>query len=256
LQYLVAHFRVVAALLIREMSSRFGRNPGGYLWALLDPISHIAFMSIIFMAISRTPALGTSFPLFFATGYIAFQFYQSLAGYLASAISGNRALLSYPAVAPIDTVFSRYLLQLITTALVGICVLGALLVYAKHPASLHFPHLLSSVLKASWIALGIGMANIVLFARFPLYEKLFGVVMRPLFLVSGIFYLPEALPPVARDLVLLNPLSHIVMEFRMGFYPQYRALGYDAEYVAWFACICLMTGMSLFTFGRGVIRAR
>jgi capsular polysaccharide transport system permease protein len=256
LHYLLAHFRVVAALLIREMSSRFGRNPGGYLWALLDPISHVAFLSVIFMAISHTPPLGTSFPLFFATGYVGFQFYQALAGYLASSISGNRALMSYPAVAPIDTVFSRYLLQLITTALVAVIILGGIMLFTKHPAHIHLPHILSAIICASTIALGIGFANIVLFLRFPLYEKLFSMVMRPLLLVSGVFYLPEALPPAARDLVLLNPLSHIIMEFRMGFYPQYRALAYDAEYVAWFASICLVVGLSLFTFGRGVIRAR
>ncbi|MBC7312962.1 MAG: ABC transporter permease, partial [Rhizobium sp.] len=39
--YFVTHMRIVSALLIREMSTRFGNKPGGYIWALLDPVAHV-----------------------------------------------------------------------------------------------------------------------------------------------------------------------------------------------------------------------
>jgi capsular polysaccharide transport system permease protein len=241
---------------MREMSTRFGSKPGGYLWAFLDPVSHIVFLSIIFMAIARIPPLGTSFPLFFATGYIGFQFYQATAGYLNSAVSANKALLSYPSVAPIDTIAARYLLQLATTAIVGICVLGYIAFTLRHPVSIHLPSLLEAILAASTLALGFALANTVLFLKYPVYEKVFGIITRPLFLVSGIFYLPDSLPPIAKETILLNPLTHIVMQFRTGFYPQYRAVGYDGFYVWSLAAGCLFIGMLLFTTSRGRLRAR
>ena len=44
------HLRVVGALLVREMATRFGSKPGGYVWALLDPAAHILLMTMIFRA--------------------------------------------------------------------------------------------------------------------------------------------------------------------------------------------------------------
>jgi capsular polysaccharide transport system permease protein len=256
LNYIQTHTRVVSALLIREMSTRFGSKPGGYLWALLDPLAHVAFLSLIFMAIAHTPPLGTSFPLFFATGYIGFQFYQASAGYLNTAVNSNRALLSYPNVAPIDTISARYLLQLVTTIVVGFCILWPLVASLKVQPTIDFIHLIEAVIIASTLALGLGLANNVLFLKYPLYEKLFGIVTRPLFLISGIFFLPDSLPPSARDAVLFNPLAHVVMKFRMGFYSQYRAMGYDGEYVWTFALVMLFVGILLFTLFRRALRAR
>ncbi|SFB05343.1 capsular polysaccharide transport system permease protein [Rhizobium sp. NFR07] len=256
MNYLQTHSRVVSALLIREMSTRFGSKPGGYLWALLDPISHVAFLSVIFMAIAHTPPLGTSFPLFFATGYIGFQFYQASAGYLNTAVTSNRSLLTYPNVAPIDTVSARHLLQLITTIMVGVCILWPLVATMRIQTSINYLHLMEAAIVGSTIALGAGLANNVLFIKYPLYEKIFGILSRPLFLISGIFYLPDALPPLARDAILFNPLAHIVMRFRMGFYPQYRAMGYDGEYVWTVALVMLFIGILMFTMFRRALRAR
>ncbi len=64
-------------MIVREMSTRFGSKPGGYIWALLEPVGYIAMMTVIFGAIAHTPALGTNFILFFATGYLGYQLYQA-----------------------------------------------------------------------------------------------------------------------------------------------------------------------------------
>lgn len=254
--YLTTHIRVVAALVVRETSTRFGSKPGGYIWAFLDPASHIAFLSLIFMAIAHTPALGESFPLFFATGYIAYQFYQAMAGYLNSAVNGNRALLSYPNVAPIDTVLARYILQLGTTAIVAFCVFTAIGLSLKTPLTIEWPYIIEAAFAASLLALGNALANNVLFPKYPLYEKFFEIVTRPLFLVSGVFYLPDSLPHPAREVILLNPLAHVIMLFRKGFYPEYRAFGYDAGYLYAFAFTVLFGGLFIFTSSRGVLRGR
>lgn len=256
LYYFATHIRVVAALVVRETSTRFGSKPGGYIWAFLDPAAHIAFLSLIFMAIAHTPPLGPSFPLFFATGYIAFQFYQGMAGYLNDAVGSNRALLSYPNVAPIDTIFARYLLQLGTTAVVGFCVFTAIGLTLRIPFTLDWPFIMEAAFAASLLALGNALANNILFPKYPLYEKFYQIVTRPLFLVSGVFFLPDSLPHPARDIILVNPLVHVVMLFRKGFYPQYRAIGYDAGYLYIVACSALFGGLLLFTGSRRVLRGR
>lgn len=62
--------------------------------------------------------------MFFASGYLCFQFYQGMSSYVAAAVKANKSLLTYPLVAPIDAVVARYVLQFITTSFVATFILG------------------------------------------------------------------------------------------------------------------------------------
>lgn len=252
--YFLTHTRIVSALLIREMSTRFGNKPGGYIWALLDPVAHVLLLTVIFQAIAHLPPLGTSFPLFFATGYVGFQFYQATAGYMNDALKANKALLSYPNVAPIDTLVARFLLQIGTTTFVAVVVLGSIGLTLRIPLIVNWAEVIEAAVAASFLAFGISMSNTVLFLRYPIYEKIFQIVSRPLFMLSGIFFLPDALPHPFRDALLYNPLAHAMMLFRKGFYPEYRAAVLDMDYLYAWVFTMLTIGMLLFTFSTRTLR--
>ncbi|RVP15541.1 ABC transporter permease [Sinorhizobium meliloti] len=254
MKMIVQHIRVMAALIVREMSTRYGGKPGGYLWALVDPVAHVAFMTAIFQTIARAPAVGTSFPLFFASGYLPFTFYQAMQGYVAGTINANRALLNYPVVAPLDAVISRYIVQLMTTLLVSVLVF-AFVAYEDH-VSLHLDaaNIIGACFVASLIGLGVGLVNSALFARSKLYEQVYGVVTRPMFLVSGVFFIPDALPKPFSTYLLWNPLVHIVMWFRTGVYGEYRAYGLDVLFLVKTAAVLLFAGLLFFTFSAQHLR--
>lgn len=55
--------RSVSALMLREMSTRYGRTPGGYIWAILEPLGMIIILGLAFALLVRVPAMGTSFLL-------------------------------------------------------------------------------------------------------------------------------------------------------------------------------------------------
>lgn len=252
--YFLTHTRIVSALLIREMSTRFGNKPGGYIWALLDPAAHVLLLTVIFQAIAHLPPLGTSFPLFFATGYVGFQFYQATAGYVNDALKANRALLSYPNVAPIDTLVARFLLQIGTTTFVAVLVLGAIGLTLRMPLVLNWAEIIEAAVAASLLAFGVALSNTVLFLRYPIYEKIFQIANRPLFMLSGIFFLPDALPHPFRDILLYNPLVHAMVLFRKGFYPEYRAAVLNLDYLYAWVFATLTIGMLLFTFSTRTLR--
>ncbi|PPJ45245.1 sugar ABC transporter [Rhizobium sp. KAs_5_22] len=252
--YFLTHTRIVSALLIREMSTRFGNKPGGYIWALLDPAAHVLLLTVIFQAIAHVPPLGDNFSLFFATGYLGFQFYHATAGYLNDALKANRALLGYPNVAPIDTLVARFFLQIATNIFVAALVLAAITLELRSPLILNWGPILEAVMLASLLAFGVSLSNTVLFLRYPLYEKIFHIVNKPLFLLSGVVFLPDALPHPFREFILYNPIVHIIMLFREGFYPQYRATVLNMDYLYGFALTALMCGMLLFTFSTRTLR--
>jgi capsular polysaccharide transport system permease protein len=239
----VVQLRVLFALIIREMITRYGRNAGGYVWAVLEPVGTVALLSVVFSFIARRPPLGDSFPFFFATGYTAFHFYIDISRNVSLAVSSNRALLSFPRVTILDTILARFALHLLTTGFVSFLVLGGLWLWLDEPIRLDIAAILAAVGLASLLGLGVGMLNCALFAYSATWQTAFGIINRPLFLISGVFFTYESLPAAARDILWWNPLVHVTAIMRAGFYPTYDASFASVVYVALCGCAPLMAAM-------------
>ncbi len=247
MDYLRTHLRIVSAFIIREIATRYGRSPGGYLWAFLEPIAFIALMSSLMSAIGRSPPMGTSFTLFYATGYLAFSLYRIMENYLTSAVSANRSLLSYPSVAAFDAVVARFILQAGTSVVVSVVIILGALQTVRHPISLDWARILEAATAAWIMAIGVALCNITLFFKFPLYRKAYENLTRPLLLISGVFILPTHVPHPYREWLLWNPVSHIVILFRRGFYGAPGHDGLDVQFLTITVCTAFFLGMLIFT---------
>jgi capsular polysaccharide transport system permease protein len=232
---------------MREISTRYGRSPGGYVWAFIEPAAYIFIMSSLREAIGGLPPMGDSYILFFATGYLAFMLYSGMSQYLASSISANRNLMSYPTVAPIDAVVGRFLLQALTSAVVSSVIISLSYLTSRHSVPIDWGLVAEATVLAWLLALGIALLNIVLFVKLPIYEKLFAVVSRPLLLLSGVFLIPSDLPHPMSDLLLDNPVTHVVIMFREGFYGEALASGLDAWYLGTCSFVIFFLGLFAFT---------
>ncbi|NRG18545.1 ABC transporter permease [Rhizobiales bacterium] len=237
------HFRVIAALVIREMTTRYGNKIGGYIWAIVDPVAFIALMSIVFSAIAHSPPIGRSFVLFYASGYMAFWIYRSMTDQVSQAAKSNRALLNYPIVSPFDTFVARAALQGGTQLAVCVLIFSGIAVFITPLHSLDFQSLITASLVAITLGVGIGMLNSVLFRMSEVYQQVFNIINRPLFIVSGVFFLPESIPHPYQDYLLWNPVSHIIGWFRRGIYPSYRAAFVDEAWLIGIAIAALFTGL-------------
>lgn len=224
-------FRSVAALMLREMATSYGRSPGGYLWAFLEPIAGIALLTFVFSFMIRTPALGSNFPLFYATGLLPFTMYMVVSNQIANAINYSKALLAYPAVTFMDALIARFLLNTLTHLLVMTIIISAIIVYYDLKLILNWPAIFMGVSMAISLAIGVGTLNCYFSSRYALWQRLWGVLSRPMFLLSGVFYIPENLPPRFRELYMLNPMPHFVVEMRRGFYATYDGVYANPLYV-------------------------
>lgn len=237
--------RTIAALILREMSTTYGRSPGGYVWAVLQPIGAIMILSLAFSLLLRAPSLGTSFLLFYATGYIPFALYGAIATKAGRAIRFSRALLAYPGVTWLDAVLARFLLTLLTQLTVACLIFGGILASIETRTLLDYPAILGGLALAAFVGLGVGTLNCFLMTRFPLWEQAWAIVTRPLFLASGLFYILEDLPPAAREILWWNPLIHVTGLTRTGFYPTYEASYVSVPYVCATAALALAAGLML-----------
>lgn len=241
----LAALRTIVALMLREMATTYGRSPGGYVWAVLEPVGGIAILSLAFSMFLHRPALGTNFPLFYATAFLPFTLYAQLSVKLAQAIQFSRPLLAYPAVTFVDALAARFALTVLTQAVVFVLVIAGIHLAFGLRATLDWPAILLSLAMAAALGLGIGTLNCYLRAVFPLWDTIWSVANRPLFIVSGVFFLIEGLPRPLQGLLWYNPLIHVTAEMRRGFYPTYRATEAAPAYVFAVALLALALGLLL-----------
>lgn len=216
------HPRTIAALMLREMAAQYGRNPGGYLWAILEPLGMIVILSLGFALMLRSPSLGNSFLLFYATGYLPFTLFIKVSRVIMNAMGYSRALLRYPAVSWFDAVAARALLHVLTELLVSYLLLAGILIVIDTRTVLDFGPIVESFAMAALLGIGVGLVNCVFVGFIPVWLNIWNIFTRPLFLASGIFWVLSDLPQVAADILWWNPLVHITGLARLGYYPTYE----------------------------------
>ncbi len=235
-----ASFRAIAALMLREMSTDNGRSPGGYLWAIAEPILGIVVLTSIFSVMFRSPSLGVNFPIFYATGLLPFSLFNDIAGKTATSIMFSRALLAYPTVTFVDAIIARLLVNILTQILVAYIVIGGILILFETRTMLDLPIILGSFAMAIALGIGVGTINCVLFTMYPVWQKVWSIATRPLFLLSCTFHLFEDIPEPYQSYLGWNPLVHVIGYMRKGFYPSY-----DAPYVSLVYVWGLSLGLTL-----------
>lgn len=239
--------RTVAALILREISTTYGRSPGGYIWALADPILGITLLTVIFQhALGNTkPLVGTSFPLFYASGYIPFMMYLDTANKTAQSLRFSRPLLAYPTVTFIDALLARVLLNSILHILVFTIVVLGIAIVQDIALVLDVPVVLHALALTALLGAGIGTLNCYLIMRFPVWERAWSILTRPLFLMSGLFFTYEVMPPMVREVLWWNPVLHVIGLLRRGIYGVYRADYVSEMYVVSVALVTLALGLLL-----------
>jgi capsular polysaccharide transport system permease protein len=225
--------RSIGALMLREMTTTYGRSVGGYLWALLEPIGSVLILTLVISSglKLRQPSLGVSFAMFYATGVLVFSLYVRIQQKISQSIAYSRTLLRYPAVKFLDAILARLFLNVITQTAVMLVVFAGIIALYDTRTNVDLRWVLLSIAMASSFGLGLGLLNAFLMPMFPIYASVFGIATTPLFFISGVLYVFEELPAFAQDYIWYNPLVHIISMMRRGFYAQYKGEFIDPLYV-------------------------
>lgn len=229
---LAIQFRVLRALFVREMMTRYGRNNIGFLWLFVEPMLFTIMVVIIRAGVKGMSIGGIPIIAFAISGFATIQMWRSMPNRTMGAVRSNRALLFHRQVTIPDVYWSRLALEVsgsavsLITLTLGACVLG----YAPWP---------EDVLKMIWAFVmlvwwGVGLALIL----GPLSERwqVVGNIWRPLsylfFPLSGVAFIVDILPPALREVVLWLPQVHSLEYFREGWFGSTFTAHYDMNYPA------------------------
>ncbi|MCB1355408.1 MAG: ABC transporter permease [Maritimibacter sp.] len=235
--------RVIMALMLREMTTKYGRTPGGYVWAIFEPVAMITVFAFATALVMRSPSLGNSFIVFYASGYLAFNQYRTLESVVTKALSFSRGLLRYPVVTWLDAIMARFLLNLLTNVLNTILILAGVIYLEADSTYVRLGPMVEAMTLAALLALGYGTLNALLSGIWPLWSTLYKVITRPLMLASAVLYIVEDLPPLAADILWYNPISHVTGLMRSGVFVTYNPQYISIPYVVATALVPLAIGL-------------
>ena len=215
--------RAIMALMLREMGSTYGDSPGGYVWAVVQPIGMIIILAIGFSLLIKSPSLGTSFILFYATGFLTYDLFSQIMKVVLDALKYSRAMLSYPRVIWLDAILARFLLNTLTYLSVFCIVISGVLLFEETRTVITIQPILIGLSICMLLGLGVGMLNCLLIGLFPVWKTIWKILTRPLLIASGVLFIMEDMPTTVQNILWWNPVIHATGLVRSGFYPSYHA---------------------------------
>lgn len=235
--------RSILALMLREMTSTYGTSAGGYIWAIIQPVGVIVILAIGFSLIIKSPSLGTSFLLFYATGFLTFDIYNQLTRKLLGALTYSKPMLAYPRVSWLDAMLARFFLNTLTHLTVFCIVMTAVLLYDNTRTIITPEPILLGLLVAITTGLGAGLMNCLLIGVFPAWKVIWSIFSRPMLIASGVLFILEDMPPLVQTILWFNPIMHASGLVRQGFYPNYYASYVSLPYCFAFSLTAIFLGL-------------
>lgn len=237
---------VIFALLLREIQTRFGSKKFGYFWALFDALTLIVGLAIFRGIIIKANIKGVEVVVFIAISFLAYFLFRNIVTQSMNAFSANKALFNYKQVKPIDTIFSRVIIEILLTLFASIILIAIGLYVGFDLRIQNFNMVLLAILWLILFAMGIGIFTAVVSSFYEWFQKLISFIMMPLLVGSGLFYTVDSLPQEYQKYILYNPLIHF-MEMIHGYYFYTLDTQYvDYVYMTYWTLIPLSSGLYLY----------
>lgn len=208
--------RVVGALMLRELTTRFGRENIGFLWVMAEPLLFAVLVGILWRAMKGPTDYGVDIVAFVVTGYIPLVLFRSCMNRGVKSFTANGSLMYHRQIKILDLLLVRFVVELIGHMMaylfIGV-VLGALGVFPR-PYDIGFV-----ILGGFYYALFTFSFMLVVAALSELndtVEKILPVFTYMMIPFSGAFYLVSALTPQAAMVVLYSPPVHGMEMMRYG----------------------------------------
>lgn len=240
LQVFRARMRVMTALMIRELHTRFGRENLGYVWLFLEPAMLGVGVAVWQWAMRGSAAMPGNLNKFsfFLIGYILFYLFRTLVSRSPNGIAANYQLLYHSRVTVEAVMWARSVLD---GAAVAICIAMFLviigIVFGDWPSN---PlQMLAGVVLMMLLAHGTGLIFLSLTA---LNSGLVDKIVHPFTYLSipfsGMFFMVWWLDGAFREVVLWSPLMHIMEFTREGQFGPRVPYTYDLSFVViWIAVV-------------------
>lgn len=229
---LVIQGRVVAALLLREIITRYGRHNIGFLWLFVEPMLFTLAVTLLWGALKLNHVSSLPITAFAVTGYSSILLWRNMPGRLIGSVEPNLSLLYHRQVKLIDIFAARLLLEFMgaTMSFVVLTIIFTTIGWMTLPEDLL--KVMLGWLMLTWFGCGLAILLGALAEEYDIIEKLwhpFAYIIMPL---SGAGFIVDSLPKVGQEWILYLPMINAVEYLREGFFGSAITAHYNMVYMA------------------------
>lgn len=239
-------WRVVDALVYRELRTRVSEVKGGFLGVLLQPLGLLLIWLSFLGALNLHRGGSLNIVLFLTSGIILFSIFGHVTTRSIHAMEANEALLFYRPVKPIDTVIARTLCE---TGLYTSCyfvILVATWAYLGEVMMADLGMFLFSLLLAAALGFSTGLIVMVASHVVPAFAQVAAWIPRILWFLSGVPFRYWVFPAWTKPFFVWNPLMHCIELNRRSLSDDYFTPDANLQYaIVW---IVVQTTIALWIY--------
>jgi capsular polysaccharide transport system permease protein len=239
------HARIIGALMMREMTTRFGREGLGFAWVIGEPLLFCLGVLVLWTIIKPSYEHGLRIGPLVMTGYMCLLLLRHQIQFSLSALEANIGLLYHRRIGIMHIFFARSLLEFAGATAAFVIVYVVLLALRQ----VELPHdwllLYGGWITMAWCSFGVALIFAGLAIRYDLMERLVPVLSYSMIPLSGAFFMVGWIPAQYRDAYLLVPLPHGIEMVRAAVFGEFVHTYYDPVY-AWISgSVMVILGMIL-----------
>ncbi len=237
--------RVMHALMMREVITRFGRDNLGVLWLIGEPMIFTLGVTALWTFAGLNH--GSSLPIaaFAITGYSSVLMWRNSVNRCVSALQSNFNLLYHRNVQVLDVFMTRILLEM-AGATMSFVVLSAIFISIGMIAPpIDMLQVFFGWMMLAWFGLSLALLIGAGTAYSELVERLWGPTSYLLFPLAGAAFMVDWLPKQAQDFVLLLPMVHGVEMIREGYFGNIVRTHYNVGYMSLCCLVLSLVGLFL-----------
>ena len=245
--------RVIGALLMREIITRYGRNNIGFLWLFVEPLLMTLMILLLWGAARANQYSDLNIIAFTLTGYPLAMMWRNVSNRAIGAISANASLLYHRNVRVLDTLFARMLLEIAGATIAQIAIVGVLILIGWIPTPADVFYMLMAWLLMAIFAIGLGLVICSIAFKVEAFGKIWGTFSFVMLPLSGVFFFVSSLPQQAQQYVLWLPMVHGTEMFRQGYFGASVITHESISYIVLCNLVLLLLGFIMVNdFSKGV----
>ena len=223
--------RIISALLVREMLTRYGRHNIGFLWLFVEPMIFTLGVTALWTATKSVHGSDLPIVAFALTGYSRVLLWRNMPGRCIGALWNNLALMYHRNIKVLDIYIARLMIEF-GGATISFTVLGVLyIVLGLLTPPEDFLEVVGGWLLIAWFGAALAITLGALSHESELVDKLWHPASYLIFPLSGSAFMVDALPKFAQEIVLYIPMVHGVEIVREGWFGTQARAHYDLGYV-------------------------
>ena len=229
---LQTQLRVVGALVLRELHSRYGRENIGYLWVIGEPMMLATVITLIHLNQPTHYASDIEPAPFAILGYTIFIIFRNTFNRAEGAVEQGQPLLYHRMVSVFDILFARMLMEILGCFATTIVLLTLAIAFGYASLPVRPLYLITAALLMGWWTFGLTLIAASISYRSETMARQLHVISYFSIPISGAFFQMSWLPATVRDKLQWFPMPLIFEQARYG---QFRSASFafvDPGYVA------------------------